>query len=150
MQGLRYGEFAKADEYCDRVLDIEPKNARAYLGKLMAELRMSNLDATANQSRLGSVKVEGHRNFTKAMQFADDELRTTLETYRETSIRCRQEYYDKACSLTDEGKYTEAVDFFQKSLGYEDAAQKVLRCLELERERLEQEKAELEAQSFKA
>ena len=38
---LKDGEWQKADEYCERVLDMEPKNAQAYIGKLMASQRMS-------------------------------------------------------------------------------------------------------------
>ena len=33
---LEDGEFDSADEYCEKVLDQDPKCARAYLGKLMA------------------------------------------------------------------------------------------------------------------
>lgn len=31
------GDWAKADEYCERVLDMDPECAEAYLGKLMVE-----------------------------------------------------------------------------------------------------------------
>lgn len=31
----------EADEYCEKVLDIDPENAQAYLGKLMAELHLT-------------------------------------------------------------------------------------------------------------
>ena len=38
---LEDGNFDGADEYCERVLDQDPENAQAYLGKLMAELEVS-------------------------------------------------------------------------------------------------------------
>lgn len=37
---LEDGEWDKANEYSERVLDVEPKNAYAYLGKLMIEYRV--------------------------------------------------------------------------------------------------------------
>ena len=37
---LESGDWSKANEYCEKVLDVEPKNAQAYLGKLMAELKV--------------------------------------------------------------------------------------------------------------
>ncbi len=33
-------DWVKADEYCERVLDQEPENATAYLGKLMVEMKV--------------------------------------------------------------------------------------------------------------
>lgn len=33
------GEFDRADDYCERVLDIEPTNAEAYIGKLLVEYK---------------------------------------------------------------------------------------------------------------
>jgi len=37
---LEDGDWKQADEYCERVLDADPKNARAYIGKLCAELHV--------------------------------------------------------------------------------------------------------------
>ena len=37
---LEDGNWASANEYCEKVLDSDPKNATAYLGKLMAELKV--------------------------------------------------------------------------------------------------------------
>ena len=37
---LADGEWKNADEYCEKVLDIDPENGRAYLGKLMVDLHV--------------------------------------------------------------------------------------------------------------
>ena len=37
---LEDGKWESADEYCEKALDIDPENARAYLGKLMTELKV--------------------------------------------------------------------------------------------------------------
>ncbi len=41
---LEDGDFVSADEYCEKVLDIDPKCAKAYVGKLMAELKVKKQD----------------------------------------------------------------------------------------------------------
>ena len=47
---LEDGEWASATEYCERVLDQDPENAKAYLGKLMAELRVNLQDIISDCS----------------------------------------------------------------------------------------------------
>ena len=42
---LEDGEWNSANEYCEKVLDIEPKCAKAYLGKMMADLKIGTEDA---------------------------------------------------------------------------------------------------------
>lgn len=41
---LEDGKWEQADAYCERVLDKEPKNSKAYLGKLMAELKINSVE----------------------------------------------------------------------------------------------------------
>lgn len=90
---LEDGDFENADEYFDRVLDIEPENARAYLGKLTAELRVQDLDTYDGHIALGFVRLERNRNYTRALQFADDELKAALENYRAISFKqCMKGY----------------------------------------------------------
>lgn len=71
---LEDGNWQEADAYCERVLDIEPENARAYLGKLMAELRVP----TQNKLKNNPNPLAGLDNHKKALRFADDSLRTAL------------------------------------------------------------------------
>ena len=47
---LEDGEWDKANEYAERVLDKDPENAEAYLGKLMAELKVCRREALKNQA----------------------------------------------------------------------------------------------------
>ncbi len=69
-QFLEDGEFDRADEYAERVLDIEPENAEAYLGKTLIDLKLhyrsdlQNLDSTA--------KFTENRNYKKAQRYADE------------------------------------------------------------------------------
>ena len=45
---LEDGDWSAADEYCEKVLDIDPENAMAYLGKLMAECRACRMEDLQN------------------------------------------------------------------------------------------------------
>ncbi len=68
---LEDGDFVRADEFCEQVLNQDPKNANAYLGKLMAELRVSDRDGLKNQAQ----PFDNNNNFKKAVRFADEELK---------------------------------------------------------------------------
>ena len=58
-------EWNSANEYCEKVLDIDPECAEAYLGKLMAELQVPTRQKLQNQPSF----FDGHNNYQKAMRF---------------------------------------------------------------------------------
>ena len=71
---LEDGDWISANEYCEKVLDIDPENAQAYLGKLMAELKANSLKSLKDQDEAFDSKI----NYQKAVRFADERLRTAL------------------------------------------------------------------------
>ena len=72
-------EWNSADEYFERVLDIEPENSKAYLGKLLVTLNCSKIDNLRD-----CVQYFGDdKNYKKAIAFADEELRLKLIRYLE-------------------------------------------------------------------
>ena len=72
---LEDGDFARADEFCEQVLNIEPKNAQAYLGKLMAQLKVRKKSDLRNCDK----PFDQFNNYQKVIRFADDNLKTELE-----------------------------------------------------------------------
>ena len=64
---LEDGEWDKASEYCERILDADPKNAYAYLGRLMVELRIKR------KSDFSTCKkdFEQNTNYRRIIQFGD-------------------------------------------------------------------------------
>lgn len=74
---LEDGEWAKADEKCENVLDIDPENALAYLGKLMIDLRVSTRDRLAQCW----VSFEENKNYTKILRFGTPALKNEVEEY---------------------------------------------------------------------
>jgi tetratricopeptide (TPR) repeat protein len=74
---LEDGEFDRADDICEQVLNQDPENSQAYLGKLMAELHVKK------QLDLADCKIdfEYSKNYEKTIRFADDKLATELKNY---------------------------------------------------------------------
>ena len=74
---LEDGNWAKANEYCDRGLDVEPENARAYLGKLMADVKVMKREGLANMPKI----IYNNSNCKKALRFGDEGLISELKGY---------------------------------------------------------------------
>lgn len=140
---LEDGDWASADEYCERVLDLEPENAEAYLGKLMAELRCSRREAL----RACQAPFDGSDNYQKALRFGGaalkEELSDAAKTVREREAQRRlQARYEAAARRLQEPctpeAYREAAAAFAHISGYRDADARAQDCLrrveELEKE----------------
>ena len=74
---LEDGDWNSANEYCEKVLDTDPENAEAYLGKLMAELEVNKQENLRDCAE----PFDDKNNFKKAMRFANDSLKNTLQNY---------------------------------------------------------------------
>ena len=65
-----------ANEYFDKVLDIDPECADAYIGKLCAELNITS----SNHLEEMQQPFDNNGNYSKAVRFADTEKKTALIT----------------------------------------------------------------------
>ncbi len=74
---LEDGEWATADEYCEKVLDLDAENPQAYIGKLMAKLRIHKQEQLGNQRKT----FTNDGDYAKALRFADDETASKLKQY---------------------------------------------------------------------
>ena len=131
---LEDGNFKEADEYCEKVLDLDPENAEAYLGKLMAETKTSKQEKLADCAK----PFDNSDNYKKVMRFGSDKLKSALAGYIE-HICDRNEneritgIYNKAKSIMNsastEDSYKSAAGLF-KSIGeYNDSAVLAEECL---------------------
>ena len=70
-------EWDKADAFFEDVLNVEPQNAEAYLGKLMAEYKVSQ------KERISELKVpfDESKNYKKVVRFGGEELKNELKQY---------------------------------------------------------------------
>lgn len=82
---LEDGDTASAREYYDRVLDIDPECAEAYMGKVCAET------GCRKESDLGTLNycVDMRGDWQKAVRFASAGQKQTYEGYM-ASVRARQ------------------------------------------------------------
>lgn len=79
---LEDGDWNSADEYCEKVLDIDPECAEAYLGKLLAELKVRKREDLKNQAEAFSYR----NNYQKAIRFADEKLKNELNEYMDNRV----------------------------------------------------------------
>ena len=99
---LEVGDWESAQEYSERILDQEPENAMAYVGKMMAELKVQKPEMLANLT----MPFSSNRNYGFAMRFADSKLKTELQGYLKT-INDRNEEQKRQQEL--EARYSYAV-----------------------------------------
>ena len=132
---LEDGDWHSADEYCERVLDLDPENALGYLGKLMAELRVRKQEELSHCEK----PFDGSNNYQKVLRFGDDELKAALQGYiehindRNEKIRLEEDYKiacDAIHFAESEIDYKEVANLFQKISEYKDSAVLAEKCLE--------------------
>ena len=84
---LEDGNWKSADDYCERVLDIDHECAQAYLYKLMAELRVKKQEDLKDCAE----PFNNHNNYQKVLRFADEKLRNELKELAKESLKAQEE-----------------------------------------------------------
>ena len=121
---LEDGDWSAADEYCEKVLDIDPENARAYLGKLMTECRACRMEDLQNCEQ----PFDGSGNYNKILRFAEPDLAETLKDFNSYII-----YKGAVNAMTaadSENEYKAAAEIFKTVPGFKDADALVEKCLD--------------------
>lgn len=115
---LEDGNFAHATEYFDKVLDIEPGCAEAYLGKLMAELRVRKQDDLKNCA----YPFDSNNNYQKVLRFGDSSLKGKLISYidsintRNENQRLEHERQAELARREAERKRIETINFHKQKI----------------------------------
>ena len=131
---LEDGNFEEADEYCEKVLDQDPENAQAYLGKLLAELRVKTKDNLINCSQ----PFDNSNNYQKAVRFGDaalkNELKNCIDYIKKRNEETRlNETYNNALSIMKSAKteqaFKDAAKIFKTISGFKDSAELAENCL---------------------
>ena len=90
---LEDNNFDEAERYFEQAINQSPENSQAYLGKLMAELKVHNTDELSKVS----TPLKEHKLFQRALSFATEEEKRTLENYLETQEQnIKEKTYSKA------------------------------------------------------
>ena len=154
---LADGEFGSADAFYEQILNQDPENADAYVGKLLAEFQIKTKGSLKNCE----VSFEHSKNYKKAIQFANEELKKELSSSLQTVLthiddKKKEDIYQKAKFLLNSARdiptCKNAQKLFLSISGYLDAEQCVASCQEKindfqkewEQLRLEQQRKEEE------
>ncbi len=125
---LEDGDWAKADIYCESVLDQNPKCAEAYLGKLMAEVEIRKKEDLSKAKE----PLDQSDNYRKVMRFADESLRERLSNAKE--VQHNEQLYTEAMACmtaaSDEGAYRNAAQKFYSLGSYKDASAHREQCMQ--------------------
>ena len=94
---LEDGNWQRADDFCEQVLNKEPKNAQAYLGKLMAECRVHKQEKLKDCA----MPFDQNANYQKVLRFGSpvlvDSLRSDIDYIRDRNETARKAaIYNKA------------------------------------------------------
>ena len=130
---LEDGDFDKADEFCEQVLNLNPECADAYLGKLMAEM------GVCKQEELKDCEgpFDDNNHYQKIVRFADDKVKRTLAGYidhiniRNENDRLNEIYTRAKDAMTaskTEEAFKEAARLFETIKDYEDSAELMAEC----------------------
>lgn len=125
---LEDGDWDKADIYCESVLDQNPKCAEAYLGKLMAEVKIRKKEDLSKAKE----PLDQSDNYRKVMRFADESLRERLSNAKE--VQHNEQLYAEAMACmtaaSDEEAYRNAAQKFYSLGSYKDASSRREQCLQ--------------------
>ena len=126
-------EWDRADEFFEKVLNKDPKNAQAYLGKLLADLEVSSFEKLS----------EFHTTFSdsnfyeKIMRFADIDLKERVKNSNNIIARRVEDARKKALyedaleimqTATTEDMFENAGYMFVEVKDYADAKEKSEEC----------------------
>lgn len=124
-------EYDDADQIADEILNIDSKNAKAYLIKFKVECKMYS-------KNLSTVLIEGkikfYGNFAKALEYADEELKKELLNFRKKyDDDEKYSQYSDALKIKNgavlKDQYAEALAIFKKLGDYLDSKKMAEECI---------------------
>lgn len=84
-------DFGSADLYLEKALDINPRCAKAYMGKLMCELRVPSFSHLKNFH----TPLSNYSMYQKALRFATSEETALYKSINATIINCQNSLKNK-------------------------------------------------------
>jgi len=111
-------DFEQASEYFNKVLDIDPEYAPAYMGLLMAELKITQEDELASWLR----PLTDFNNYNKALRFADVPLKERLEKCGAAAERNTQAFKEQQAKEAEELRIQQAKEAKTRQMREEQAA----------------------------
>ena len=130
---LEDSDWKNANDYCEKVLDQDPENGQAYLGKLLAELNITKPELLKDCK----TPFDRSNNYQKAVRFGDESLKNTLKEYidhvnEQAKIRKKDDILSAAKSKM--GTYStiasnqEAISLLKSIPGWRNADELIIKC----------------------
>lgn len=131
---LEDGKWKDADEYFEKILDIDPEYAPVYLGKLMIEYRVTKPEYLSGVSYDFGLST----NYHKAVRYGDGRLKKDLADMRNQAKANSEEVryeavYNNALnyeSKGDEKSLESAIELFKSIYSYRDSSEHIAKCEE--------------------
>ena len=76
---LEDGEFSRADEFCEQILNVNPECGEAYVGKLLVEYGCKTRDDLASLDK----PIDISKNYAKILRFGNEEERKHILSINE-------------------------------------------------------------------
>lgn len=130
---LKRGDWVSADEYCDKELSVHPGSSQAYLGKLLADLRVNDVNQLANLSD----PFDRNEYYLYILHLGDSGMIEQLQQYlaeinRRNGISANETTYSNAMRLMESAKtveeYQKAKEQFDRISSYKDAKKQSKHC----------------------
>ena len=140
------GDTKKADSLLEKVLNNDPKNAKAYFYKLLIDLNVKSADELNNFTR----QISSEPNYIKAYRYADAAMKAELDRYSNRieeyiQRKKKEETYANCVKLYNAECYLEASRGFQSLADYNNSRIYYERCItEIEKENQKRYSAAME------
>ena len=95
---LEDGNFARADEFCEKVLNIDPENGEAYLGKMLAGLQIRKRENLGDSQR----RLDQFDDFAKMMRFGNEALKAEVNGYNQKIIERQEQEAERRRQLQEQ------------------------------------------------
>lgn len=150
---LEDGEFERADEFIENILNLDPENAMAYLGKMMIEFGVKRQADLANCQKT----LDQSKNYQKILRFGDNKLVNELTKYndeiKERNVKAAEKarkeiIYNKALddyNSSDLVRIENALEKFISIKDYKNSEKLIGLC----QDKIEQIRLEIENEQIK-
>ena len=125
-------DFNSANEYCEKVLDVDPENADAYLGKLLAELKVSDKEKLKDTEE----PFDNSLNYQKVVRYGNEEQKKFVvgcSEYVVNNEKIRLEgIYNNAKALASQNTIQStqrASELFRSIINYKDSSSLADECI---------------------
>lgn len=112
---LEDGDWDKANELFEQALNIEPENAKTYVGKLCVELKLNSEEMLLAYE----LPLDNYNNYKRAVQFADSEYLETIKLY--TLTPKEQEEHKNSEKIKQKQLSTNFKSFFARAENMKNA-----------------------------